>query len=82
MSLLRMFVVPLVVFLIYRLFVHDPLLLGVCVIITAMPVATNGTMLCLQYDRDEKVMAQGTFITTVLSVFTIPLFAILLSGGV
>lgn len=82
MSLLRMFVVPLVVFLIYRLFVRDPLLLGVCVIITAMPVATNGAMLCLQYDRDEKVMAQGTFITTVLSVFTIPLFAILLSGGV
>lgn len=71
----RLLILPLAVFFIYRMFVTDRLLLGVCVIISAMPVATNGTMLCLQYNADEKLMAQGTFITTLASLVTIPLLA-------
>ena len=46
-------------------------------IISAMPVATNGTMLCLQYNVDEKLMAQGTFITTLASLVTIPVLAVM-----
>ncbi len=73
----RLLLLPLLVYVIYRNFVTDTLLLGVCVIISAMPVATNGTMLCLQYKADEKLMAQGTFITTLASMVTIPLLAML-----
>ena len=73
----RLLILPIVIFFIYRTFVTDPLLLGDCVIISAMPVATNGTMLCLQYNADEKLMAQGTFITTLASLVTIPLLAML-----
>ena len=40
-----------------------------------MPVATNGIMLCLQYGKDERVMTQGLFFTTLMSVVTIPLVA-------
>ena len=50
-------------------------LLGVVVVLAAMPVATNGTMFCYQYGGDAKTMAQGTFITTVLALVTIPLLA-------
>lgn len=71
----RLLILPLAVFFLYRWFVTDKLLLGVCVIISAMPVATNGTMLCLQYNADEKLMAQGTFITTLASLVTIPMLA-------
>ena len=39
------------------------------------PVATNGIMLCLQYGKDERVMTQGLFFTTLMSVVTIPLVA-------
>lgn len=74
----RLLILPLVIFFLYRMFVTDKLLLGVCVIISAMPVATNGTMLCLQYNADEKLMAQGTFITTLASLVTIPLLAVFL----
>ena len=35
-------------------------------------------MFCLQYDRDERVMTQGLFITTLFSVITIPLLSMLL----
>lgn len=76
-SAFRLLILPLVVFFLYRMFVTDALLLGVCVVISAMPVATNGTMLCLQYEADEKLMAQGTFITTLASLITIPILAML-----
>jgi len=76
-ALFRLLILPIIVYFIYGTFVTDRLLLGVCVIIAAMPVATNGTMLCLQYKADEKLMAQGTFITTLASLITIPLLAML-----
>lgn len=76
-AIIKLIIVPLITYLIFGLFVKENLLLGVCVIIAAMPVATNGTMLCLEYDGDEKLMAQGTFITTVASVIIIPVLALL-----
>ena len=42
-------------------------------ILAAMPVGSFGTMFCLQCGRDERLMVQGTFISTLLSVATIPL---------
>ena len=76
-SALRLLVLPMATFLIFRLFVSDPLLLGICTVIAAMPVATSGTMLCMQYDSDEKLMAQGTFISTLFAILTIPVVALL-----
>lgn len=77
-TLCRLLVLPLVTYAVFGLFVQDELLLGVAVLMAAMPVATNGTMLCLECGADERLMAQGTFITTLLSVVTIPLIATLI----
>ena len=49
------------------------LVLGVAVAQMAMPAAVNGTMLCLEFNGDADAMAQVTFLTTVLSIVTIPL---------
>ena len=38
-----------------------------------MPVATNGTLYCLQYDVGLKPMVQATFLSVVGSIATIPL---------
>lgn len=78
-TICRLILMPIITLLIFRVFISDPLILGITVIISAMPVATNGTMLCLQYKGDEKLMAQGTFLTTLCSVITIPLLSLLLS---
>ena len=75
----RLIVSPLVVWGIFHFFVSDPVLLGVMVIISSMPVATNGTLLCFQYGGDLKAMSQGTFITTLLSFAVIPLLVLFLS---
>lgn len=72
-------VTPLAMYVLFAPFVSgDALLLGETVVISAMPVATAGTMLCVAYGGDETFMAQITFLSTLLSVITIPLIATLL----
>lgn len=86
-SLCRLLAMPLLVCYLMRLMVFlvpalsvifDPHLLQINTLIIAMPVASFGTIFCLKYGIDETVMAQGTFLTTVLSMFTIPIVAGLL----
>ena len=78
-AVFQVLITPLVMYLIYRPICGDnALLLGETVIIAAMPVATAGTMLCVEYGGDEKFMAQITFITTLATVLTIPLLATVL----
>ncbi|MDO4182857.1 MAG: AEC family transporter [Coriobacteriia bacterium] len=78
-SFWRLLFMPILLFFLMRPFIADPTLLGVIVVLSGMPVATNGTMLCYQYHGNAKVMAQGTFITTVFSLVTIPLLMMLLT---
>ena len=78
-TLLRLLLVPLVVGGALRLCGVDPFVTSVAVVLSAMPVATNGIMLCLQYGQDERVMTQGLFLTTLFSVLSIPLMAYLTS---
>ena len=73
----RLVVAPLTVWALFRLFVPDPMMLAILVVVAGMPVATNGTMLSYQYGGDSKTMAQGTFVSTVVSLATIPLLAVL-----
>lgn len=72
-SLLRLIVLPLMVGAVLRLCGISAFVSDVATVLSAMPIATNGVMLCLQYGKDERVMTQGLFITTLLSVVTIPL---------
>lgn len=78
-TLLRLIVLPLIVGGVLALLGVDPFLSDVAVVLSAMPVATNGIMLCLQYGKDERVMTQGLFFTTLMSVITIPLVAYIAS---
>ena len=79
MTFLRLLVLPLTVGGVLALMGINPIVCDVAVVLSAMPVATNGIMLCLQYGQDERVMTQGLFFTTLLSVVTIPLVAYLAS---
>ena len=80
MSLFRLLVIPLITWGVFHFFISDPLLLGVVVVISGMPVATNGTILCYQYGGSTRTMAQGTFMTTVLSLASIPVLVAVLSA--
>ena len=74
---IRLIVAPLLVFGVFRLLTHDAFILAIMVMLAAMPVASNGTMLCLAYRGDTRAVARGTFLTTIFSMVTLPLIALL-----
>ena len=55
----------------------DPLIAGVAVAQMSMPVSVNGSMMCLDVDGDVDTMARSIFLTTVLSMVTIPISSVL-----
>lgn len=78
MAALRLLIIPYCLLQICRLLGVNELISNINVVIIAMPVASFGTLFCIRYGRGEEVMAQGTFITTLLSVITIPIIAMFL----
>lgn len=72
-SVLRLLVLPVVIFYLTRLMGFDDDILGINTVLAAMPVGTYGAMFCLQYGKDESVMVQGILISTLLSIISIPL---------
>lgn len=72
MSFLRLIFMPVLLLLILRPFVHDSLVLGVITLIFAMPVATMTSIFASKYQRDVYTASQSVFISTLLSVVSIP----------
>lgn len=77
-ALFRLLVIPFAVYFVFSFFVSDHLLLGVITICAAMPAASSGTMMCIDFGGNLKTMTQGTFLTTVFSLGTIPTVAAVL----
>lgn len=73
LSFIKLIVCPLLVFFVLQWFIDDSLLLGIAAVLSAMPVATNATMLCIEYNGNELLASRGVFISTLLSLVTIPL---------
>lgn len=76
-SALRLLVIPVLLYLVIRPFVTDPLLLGIPVILAAMPAAANTVLLAEEYRSDAGLASEGVFISTMLCIVTIPLIALL-----
>lgn len=75
MTAIRLFVLPVVIWAVMRNFLSDPMLLGVCTLVFAMPVAAIATIFSIQYDGNVEVASKTVFLSTVFSVFSIPLIA-------
>lgn len=74
-TLLRLVLVPFALYQLFTFAGFDPLVVSINTIVLAMPVATYGTILCLKHGRDTALMVEITFVTTLLSVITIPILA-------
>lgn len=77
-TLLRLCLLPVGVHFLCLALGFDPYVTSINTVVIAMPVATYGTILCLKYNRDTTLIAELTFITTLLSMITIPLLVLLL----
>lgn len=78
LSILRLLVMPVLLWLILGRMDFGYMVVGVAISQMAMPVAVNGSMLCMEYGGDAESMARITFLTTLASIVTIPLMAALL----
>lgn len=72
-SLLRLVAVPVAVWAACFWWMPNELMLGVTVAVAAMPVATNTILMVSQYGGDEGLAASGVFVSTLLSMATLPL---------
>ena len=76
-SFLRLVIVPLSVYFLFRLCGVNTLINNINTVVIAMPVAYFGTMFCMKYGRNPSLMTEATFITPLFSIVTIPLITLL-----
>lgn len=77
-SVVRLLLLPVLVMEVLRFFALPDDILNTCVILTAMPAAVNTVIFAEKYGGDAELASRFVGISTVLSVFTIPLIMLLL----
>ena len=77
-ALFRLGILPIGVYFLTRALGFSEFVVNINTLVIAMPVATYGTILCLKYKKDTTMITEVTFITTLLSMVTIPLLVLLL----
>ena len=78
LTALRLLAMPALLYAVLSALQVDELVRNIAVVQMGLPVATNGVLLAMQYGGDTDSMAQATFLTTVVSLATIPLVASLI----
>ena len=72
-ALFRLAILPIAVYYLCLLMGFSRFVVNINTVVIAMPVATYGTILCLKHQKDTTFITEVTFITTLLSMLTIPL---------
>lgn len=76
--LLKMVAVPLLAYACLHPLVKNQMVLCMVVVMLSMPVATNATMMALEYGGDQNTASSSVFVSTLLSLITIPVIMWLL----
>ena len=77
-TIIKQIIIPIIFFLILKPIITNQLILGIIIIISAMPVASITLMFCNEYDGNINLASKTIFITTLSSVITIPVLVYLL----
>jgi predicted permease len=72
----RLLIVPLISFAAMRLFIINPVMLGVIVVLSAMPAAALTSIYAEAYGADAALASRIVAATTFLSVITVPTLAL------
>ena len=74
-TLFRLAILPIAIYYLCRALGFSEFVVNINTIVIAMPIATYGTILCLRHGKDTTFITEVTFITTLLSMITIPLLS-------
>ncbi|MFA9399151.1 MAG: AEC family transporter, partial [Clostridiaceae bacterium] len=77
-SFVRLILLPLIVLFVMKLLNLSDLVIGIAVIITAMPAAANTTVFAEKFGKNASFASKCVLISTVLSAITIPLILLIL----
>jgi hypothetical protein len=72
----RLAILPIGIYYLCTLLGFSPFVVNINTVVIAMPVATYGTILCLKYGKDTTMITEVTFITTLISMVSIPLLVL------
>ena len=78
-TIIKQILIPILFWWVLKFIIQDPTILGVLVILIAMPVGSIAIMFCDQFGGNTTLASKSVFITTLSSVFTIPVLVYLLS---
>lgn len=79
-SFMRLLVLPVLVFLFVTLFTDNEMIISVSVVIAAMPVAVNAPLIAQEYGGNSLLASRLVFLSTLLSLVTLPLVLVVLKG--
>ena len=77
-TLVRLLIVPMIVYVVLKLIKADEMLLNICVILQAMPAAVSAAIIAEKYGGDSLLASKCIFITTIVSGITIPIVILFL----
>lgn len=72
-AIIKQFILPILLYPVFRICISDDLLFNVMFIEFLMPVANIALILATEHDLDYKFVSKTIFISTVMSLVTIPL---------
>ena len=76
---IRLIAIPAFLFGVLWLLKVDALVTGIIVILSAMPAGSTTAMLAQKYDQDPEFASKMVFISTLLSLVTLPMWALILT---
>lgn len=77
-SFVRLILLPIAIYLLFKGRIHDSLLLSIPIVISSMPAAANTVIMANTCDTNVTLASQAVFFTTLFSIITIPLISVLL----
>jgi len=80
LAFVKLILLPVVVWLVFRNFISNETMLGVLVVLSAMPTASLVAIFAIEHDNNAVTASGIVFLTTLLSGVTIPLIVFLLFG--
>lgn len=72
-SFLRLIILPVIVYFFVKIFASSSMMIYVPVVIAAMPVAVNAPLIAAEYKGNALLASRLLFISTALSLLTLPL---------
>lgn len=73
-TFLKIALYPAIIWFLFHFFIHDPMVLGIAVVLCGLPTAGNVSMVCSEYNGNLGLATKGTFMTTLFSLVTIPIW--------